>query len=162
QGRVDRAPVAQALSAPEFARSRLRAKPLAVVGLVLVGFLAGVPPSLMAATGAALLLITPSPDPRRVSAAVDWGLVGVFLGLFVIIGGAERAGLTDTVLRPFAAWNLHRLAVFVPATAVLCNIVSNVPAVMLLRTLVPTSPDPHNTWLALAMASTLAGNLTIT
>jgi len=34
--------------------------------------------------------------------------------------------------------------------------------VTLLRTLVPASPDPPNSWLALAMASTLAGNLTIT
>ena len=42
------------------------------------------------------------------------------------------------------------------------NIVSNVPAVMLLRTLVPAFPDPHDGWLVLAMASTLAGNLTIT
>ena len=33
---------------------------------------------------------------------------------------------------------------------------------MLLRTLVPGFPDPHTGWLALAMASTLAGNLTIT
>jgi Na+/H+ antiporter NhaD/arsenite permease-like protein len=47
-------------------------------------------------------------------------------------------------------------------TAVLSNAVSNVPAVMLLRTLVPSFPDPHAGWLALAMASTLAGNLTIT
>jgi Na+/H+ antiporter NhaD/arsenite permease-like protein len=52
--------------------------------------------------------------------------------------------------------------VFVPVTAVLSNVVSNVPAVMLLRTLVPGFPDPHAAWLALAMASTLAGNLTIT
>ena len=33
---------------------------------------------------------------------------------------------------------------------------------MLLRTLVVSFPDPHTGWLALAMASTLAGNLTIT
>ena len=47
-------------------------------------------------------------------------------------------------------------------TTLLCNVVSNVPAVMLLRTLVSGFPDPHTGWLALAMASTLAGNLTIT
>jgi Na+/H+ antiporter NhaD/arsenite permease-like protein len=40
--------------------------------------------------------------------------------------------------------------------------VSNVPAVMLLRTLVANFPDPHSGWLALAMSSTLAGNLTVT
>jgi Na+/H+ antiporter NhaD/arsenite permease-like protein len=47
-------------------------------------------------------------------------------------------------------------------TAVLSNVVSNVPAVMLLKTLVPAFHDPHTGWLVLAMASTLAGNLTIT
>jgi Na+/H+ antiporter NhaD/arsenite permease-like protein len=47
-------------------------------------------------------------------------------------------------------------------TGVLCNVVSNVPAVMLLRTLVPAFPDPSHAWLTLAMTSTLAGNLTIT
>jgi Na+/H+ antiporter NhaD/arsenite permease-like protein len=44
----------------------------------------------------------------------------------------------------------------------LCNIVNNVPAVMLLKSLVPGFADPHKAWLLLAMASTLAGNLTIT
>jgi Na+/H+ antiporter NhaD/arsenite permease-like protein len=161
-GRVDRVPVAQALSAPEFARPQLRAKPVVVVVLVLCGFLAGVPPALVSALGAALLLITRTVDPRHVYEAVDWGLLVFFVGLFVIVGGAERAGLTAAALRSVAAWNLHRLSVFVPVTVALCNIVSNVPAVMLLRTLVPGAPDPHTTWLALAMASTLAGNLTIT
>jgi len=57
-------------------------------------------------------------------------------------------------------WNLHRIASFVAVTAVFSNIVSNVPAVMLLKSLVPGFPNPHTGWLALA--STLAGNLTIT
>jgi hypothetical protein len=66
------------------------------------------------------------------------------------------------LLHPITRWDLHRIPVFVAATAALSNIVSNVPAVMLLRTLVPRLPDPHRGWLALAMSSTLAGNLTIT
>jgi Na+/H+ antiporter NhaD/arsenite permease-like protein len=85
-----------------------------------------------------------------------------FVGLFIVVAGAERAGLAATLLRPAAAWNVQRLPVFVAVTAALSNVVSNVPAVMLLRTLVPAAPDPHAAWLALAMASTLAGNLTIT
>ena len=44
----------------------------------------------------------------------------------------------------------------------LANIVSNVPAVMLLKSLVPGFANAHRAWLLLAMASTLAGNLTIT
>jgi Na+/H+ antiporter NhaD/arsenite permease-like protein len=44
----------------------------------------------------------------------------------------------------------------------LSNTVSNVPAVMLLKDLLPHFKDPHHFWLLLAMTSTLAGNLTIT
>ena len=74
----------------------------------------------------------------------------------------DRAGLTAQLLHPIQTWNLHRIPIFVGSTAVLSNIVSNVPAVMLLRTVVPGFPDPQLGWVVLAMASTLAGNLTIT
>jgi Na+/H+ antiporter NhaD/arsenite permease-like protein len=161
-GSVDRVAVAPALSAPEFQHERVRKKPVVVLGIVLAGFLAGVPAAMMAAIGAALLLVTRSVDPRKVYNDVDWGLLVFFVGLFVIVGGAERAGLTGILLRPITTWNLHRTPVFVAVTAALSNIVSNVPAVMLLRTLVPGFPNPHNGWLAMAMASTFAGNLTIT
>lgn len=116
----------------------------------------------MAAIGAALLLITRTTEPKQVYAEIDWGLLVFFVGLFIIVAGADRAGLTATLLEPIANWDLHRLPLFVPVTAVLSNLVSNVPAVMLLRTLVVNFPDPQSGWLALAMASTLAGNLTIT
>jgi Na+/H+ antiporter NhaD/arsenite permease-like protein len=137
-------------------------KPVVMLAIVLAGFLSGVPAALMAAIGAALLLITRTVEPRKVYDEVDWGLLVFFLGLFIIVGGAERAGLTSALLDPVARWNLHRIPIFVGATAVLSNLVSNVPAVMLLRTVVTGFPDPHSGWLALAMASTLAGNLTIT
>ena len=71
---------------------------------------------------------------------VDWGLLVFFVGLFIIVAGAERAGLTASLLEPVAAWDLHRLPIFVAVTAALSNIVSNVPAVMLLRTLVVELP----------------------
>jgi Na+/H+ antiporter NhaD/arsenite permease-like protein len=161
-GSVDRVPVAEVLTAPEFQHERIRKKPVVVLLIVLAGFLVGVPAAMMAAIGAALLLITRTVDPRKMYDGVDWGLLVFFLGLFIIVGGAERAGLTGNLLRPVATWNLHRIPIFVVVTTLLCNVVSNVPAVMLLRTLVSGFPDPHTGWLALAMASTLAGNLTIT
>ena len=158
----DRVLVERALSAPEFQHEPMRKKPVAVLVLVLGGFLSGVPPAMIAAIGAALLLITRTVDPKRVYAEIDWGLLVFFVGLFVIVAGADRAGLTASLLGPINHWDLHRFPVFVPVTAILSNIVSNVPAVMLLRTVVGSFPDPHAGWLALAMASTLAGNLTIT
>lgn len=162
RGPVDHVQVAQALSAPEFQHEQVRKKPVVVLGIVLAGFLAGVPSALVAAVGAALLLITRTVEPRRLYDEVDWGLLVFFVGLFVIVGGADRAGMTANLLRPIEMWNLDRIPIFVSATALLSNVVSNVPAVMLLRTVVPGFPNPHFGWLALAMASTLAGNLTIT
>ena len=55
---------------------------------------------MMAAIGAALLLVTRTVEPRKVYGEVDWGLLVFFVGLFVIVGGAERAGLTASLLRP--------------------------------------------------------------
>jgi len=129
---------------------------------VLAGFLAGFPPSLVAAVGAAALLITRTRDPHLVYEEVDWGLRVFFIGLFLIVGGAENAGLTERLLGFGQHFNLQRLSVFTVVTAILSNLVSNVPAVMLLKSLVTRFANPHSAWLILAMASTLAGNQTIT
>lgn len=142
-------------------RSRL-IKPAIVVAIVLAGFLAGAPPALMAALGAATMLITRSRDPEEVYRQVDWGMLVFFVGLFVIVGGAEESGLVRYLLDAARAWNLQNAAVFTVAVAAISNVVSNVPAVMLLKSVVPGFDNPHIGWLLLAMASTLAGNLTIT
>jgi Na+/H+ antiporter NhaD/arsenite permease-like protein len=93
---------------------------------------------------------------------VDWGLLVFFVGLFLIVGGAENAGIVRNLLDVAEHWNLQHVAVFTIVVGVLSNIVSNVPAVMLLKSLIPAFSSPHTAWLVLAMASTLAGNFTIT
>jgi Na+/H+ antiporter NhaD/arsenite permease-like protein len=133
-----------------------------VAALVLAGFLAGFSPALVASVGAAVLLITRTRDPHLVYEEVDWGLLVFFVGLFLIVGGAENAGLTRHLLGFGERFNLQHLGVFTLVTAVLSNLVSNVPAVMLLKSLVSQFANTHSAWLTLAMASTLAGNLTIT
>lgn len=137
-------------------------KAVIVILLVIAGFLAGFPPALVAAVGAAIMLITRTHDPHLVYEEVDWGLLVFFVGLFLIVGGAENAGLVERLLKFGARWNLQSGSVFTIATAALSNIVSNVPAVMVLKSIVPGFADPRQGWLLLAMASTLAGNLTIT
>jgi Na+/H+ antiporter NhaD/arsenite permease-like protein len=154
-------PETESIPLPPLDLSKLT-KPLIVVTLVVVGFFAGVPPALAASLGAALLLITRTLEPRRLYQEVDWGLLVFFVGLFVIVGGAENAGIVERLLQVAGRWNLQHAAVFTVVTAVMGNLVSNVPAVMLLKSLVPGFADPHTAWLVLAMASTLAGNLTIT
>lgn len=137
-------------------------KPAVVVTGVVIAFFAGVPPAMAAALGAAALLITRTLEPRKLYDEVDWGLLVFFVGLFLIVGGAENAGIVRGFLHVAEYWNLHQMGVFTVAVALLSNIVSNVPAVMLLKSMAPTFSNPHTAWLVLAMASTLAGNLTIT
>jgi Na+/H+ antiporter NhaD/arsenite permease-like protein len=137
-------------------------KPLIVVTAVVIGFFVGIDPAMMAALGAAVLLITRTLEPQELYKEVDWGLLVFFVGLFLIVGGAENAGLTTHLLEFARHWNLQRMGIFTIAVAGLCNVVNNVPGVMLLKALVPGFANPHTAWLVLAMASTLAGNLTIT
>ncbi len=155
------APVDERRHASRVEHPRLR-KAGIVIAFVLGGFLAGASPALIAALGAALLLITRTVEPRRVYDEIDWGLLVFFIGLFLIVGGAERSGIVDRLMSLTYGWNLERVAPFTVVTALLSNIVSNVPAVMLLKSAVPRFAHPHTAWLTLAMASTLAGNLTIT
>jgi len=146
---------------PALDLSRLT-KPVIVVSAVVVGFFVGVDPALMAALGAAVLLITRTLEPQELYKQVDWGLLVFFVGLFLIVGAAENAGITGRLLDFARHWNLQHMGIFTLAVAGLCNIVNNVPAVMLLKSLVPGLANAHAAWLVLAMASTLAGNLTIT
>lgn len=137
-------------------------KPVLVVVAVVVAFLLGVPPAFASALGAAVLLISRTTEAHKLYSEVDWGLLVFFIGLFLIVGGAENAGIVNQFMRISVVVNLRVPAVFVLVTTALSNLVSNVPAVMLLKSLVPSFPNPHTAWLLLAMASTLAGNLTIT
>jgi Na+/H+ antiporter NhaD/arsenite permease-like protein len=129
---------------------------------VLAGFLAGYPPSLVAATGGALLLVQRHRSPKAIYGDIDWSLLMLFLGLFLVIGGAEQAGVTQELVGAAERMNLHNPLIFAAVVTLLSNIVSNVPAVMLLKGIISQFHDAHSAWLLLAMSSTLAGNLTIT
>jgi Na+/H+ antiporter NhaD/arsenite permease-like protein len=109
-----------------------------------------------------VILMTRRHEPRQVYDEVDWGLLVFFVGLFLIVGGAENVGLTARLVELGKHWNLESAHTLTIVTAALSNVVSNVPAVMLLKSVVPQFANPQEGWLLLAMASTLAGNLTIT
>ena len=141
---------------------RQLAFPLIILALVLAGFLAGLPPALVAALGGAVLLVRRSLHPEEIYKEVDWPLLVFFIGLFLIIGAAEQAGIAQQMLTLAERMNLHNAWIFAGVVALLSNIVSNVPAVMLLKDFVPQFHNTTQFWLLLAMASTLAGNLTVT
>jgi len=139
----------------------LLVKTLVVVTGLLIAFLAGVPVAAAAFLAACVLLITRRHQPQMVFAEFDWGLLVFFSGLFIVSGSLETSGLThrlissQSLIQNLNAWNLTLV------TAILSNLVSNVPAVLLLKPLVTALANPAPAWLTLAAASTLAGNLTL-
>jgi Na+/H+ antiporter NhaD/arsenite permease-like protein len=141
-----------------FAVARTAVRPR---GSLRVAFVAGASPAVAALVGASLMLLTRAVNPKRLYARIDWSLLALFTGLFVVVAGVERVGLAGRLLRlleplhPESEWGLTAI------TALLSNVVSNVPAVMVLKSLIPHLPHPERAWLTLAMASTLAGNLTL-
>ena len=97
---------------------------------------------------------------------VDWSILLSFIGLFIVLKGVEVSGLLNVIVDGFKGatgggggiWGLSGL------TALLSNLMSNVPAVLLLApTVLTTFPPGQHTvaWLTLAASSTLAGNATI-
>lgn len=146
--------------APKVLKPRLR-KALFATALMLVALVAGTPVPLAAALAAAVLLVTRRTNPAQVFQEIDWALLVFFASLFVVTGAIATSGWGDALfalLRPYADGGAGSLTA---VSVVLSNLVSNVPAVMLFRPIVPTLANPHDAWLTLAMATTLAGNLTL-
>jgi len=143
----------------------LLVKALLVCGAVLFSFSLGYPYSLVAAAGAVALLVIGGVSTERVLEGVDWTLLLFFSGLFVVMHGVEVSGLAAAMIEKAgdltALSPLGRIAGLSAVSVVLSNLVSNVPAVMLLKPLVQTLGSGQSVWLALAMSSTLAGNLTL-
>src|SRR6185295_10506097 len=107
------------------------------------------------------LLLTRRVKSEKVFVEINWNLLTLFAGLFVVVGAAREAGLADRAFELVHAREIHGVPSLAAAAALVSNLVSNVPAVMLFIPLVPRLADPERAWLTLAMASTLAGNLTL-
>lgn len=136
-------------------------KSLAATALMLVALVAGAPIPLAALIAAALVLFTRRLKPERVFREIDWGLLVFFAALFVVTGAVEASGLGAHLFAAMRPWAEGGAASLTGVAVVLSNLVSNVPAVMPFRPVVPTLIDPATAWLTLAMATTLAGNLTL-
>lgn len=121
---------------------------------LLLAFLLGYPPAQAALVAAGLLLFSRRLPSEQFFGRVDWELLVMFSGLFIVTHAVEALGLLEPV-KPLVdrPWSLLWV------TAGLSNLISNVPAVLLLHKLVAAGDVKG--WLLLASASTLAGNLTL-
>ncbi|HUH95909.1 MAG TPA: anion transporter [Anaerolineales bacterium] len=136
-------------------------KSLLVTAGLLIGFIIGTPVAESALIAACVLLLTRRVHPDKVLSRVDWNLMIFFSALFIVSGTMEVSGLHAQLFAPLVA-ALGGSPIKLAAVAViLSNLISNVPAVLLLKPIIPQLPDPPAAWLTLAATSTLAGNLTL-
>src|SRR5271156_4674128 len=147
---------------PKVEANRVLVMRAALATLVLIAlFFAGVGPAKAAIVIGGLLLLTRRVKSRRVYAEIDWSLLLMFAGLFIIVAGAEKALLGPGIIAAVGRLHLDQVPVLAAVTAALSNLVSNVPAVLVLKPFVDALKDHDTAWLVIAMASTLAGNFTV-
>jgi Na+/H+ antiporter NhaD/arsenite permease-like protein len=127
---------------------------------VIAAFFAGVPVAMAAFLGGALLLVTRAIKAHKVYQEIDGSLLLMFAGLFVVVAAAEKILLTPEVVGTVQDFHFANSYVLTAYTAVLSNIISNVPAVLALKPFLLGLADQHRIWLVIAMSATLAGNLT--
>ncbi len=136
-------------------------KSLAASAGMIVLFFVGWPVPKVAIVAGALLLITRRVKPDKVYHEIDFSLLVLFIGLFIVVAGMEKTPIASRAVEWVSGYGLDRPGVLSAVAALLSNLVSNVPAVLVFKPLVPHLANPTRAWLVLAMSSTLAGNLTI-
>ncbi len=140
---------------PRFRYHRaLLVKTLIITGVLLTAFVVGLPLAESAFLAAAALLVTRRIKAERVLRQVDWSLLVLFSGLFILTACVRSLQL----LTGAAVWVADPVGLLA-ITVVLSNLISNVPAVLLLQGAI--APGNTENWLLLATGSTLAGNLTL-
>jgi Na+/H+ antiporter NhaD/arsenite permease-like protein len=156
---ADESPTADESSEPRIHRGLLVKS--VVVTLITVGlFFAGQPIALVALVAAAVLMLD-RVRPEKVYRAVDWPLLVMFAGLFVVVHAFEVNVVHTWGLERWHALLESPVVLVSGLSVLLSNLVSNVPAVLLFKPLMEVMPQKELAWLALAMSSTLAGNLTV-
>jgi len=136
-------------------------KAIIVSFAMIVMFFAGWPVPKVAVVAGALLLLTRRVNPDKVYRRIDWSLLVMFVGLFVVIAGVEKTSLEKDLAAFAGQIHLDNVFLLSAFSAVLSNLVSNVPAVLVFKPFVAHLAHPTQAWLTLAMSSTLAGNLTV-
>jgi Na+/H+ antiporter NhaD/arsenite permease-like protein len=81
--------------------------------------------------------------------------------MFILSGSLETSGVTTTLIDLNSLAKQANILNLTLITGLLSNLISNVPAVLLLKPVVANMENSRLGWLTIAAASTLAGNLTL-
>jgi Na+/H+ antiporter NhaD/arsenite permease-like protein len=127
---------------------------------VIALFFAGAPIATVA-LGAAAIMMLSSVRPEEVYRRIDWPLLVMFAGLFVLVHVFNVNVVRGWAIQDWKFITQSPVVAVSGLSVVLSNLVSNVPAVLLFQPIVEATSNPEKAWLALAMSSTFAGNLTV-
>jgi len=136
-------------------------KGLSATMILILLFFTTIPRELSAIAIAGILLCSRKMESRQILELVDFHLITLFCSLFIIIQGITNVHIPSSIMEIFNQKGivLHNPYILTGLSALLSNLVSNVPATMLLLQFI----DPSNPveWYILALSSTFAGNLII-
>jgi len=150
---------------------------LGVLALVILGFLLHaaleLEPATVALGGAMALIVVGGIHPREALSEVEWATIFFFVGLFIVVGGVEKAGLLENIgqgMGDAAGGHLWAgtMLVLWPG-ALLSGIVDNIPFTAAMLPVVEELGNElgvqHSAdnplWWALALGAGLGGNLTL-
>lgn len=143
----------------------LTMKSLLVLFCIFLGFVFTGNLPLSAITGGLALIVISGMRPQYALEKVDWTLLLFFSGLFIVVGGINKAGfltLAHNAVEPYLGKTVpDQIVHFSIFSVIASNLVSNVPFVLLSATWIDKFADPKTMWYVLAMSSTFAGNLTV-
>lgn len=140
----------------------LRRKSVAVALVTVALFFTGLPLELIALGAAAFLLVS-RVKPEKIYQQIDWSLLVLFTALFMVVFAFRIQVVEHWNIKTWSWLQDDPVAVLSIVSAALSNLVSNVPAVLLMEPIMHAIAPHHQetAWLALAMSSTFAGNLTV-
>jgi Na+/H+ antiporter NhaD/arsenite permease-like protein len=163
----------QTLDADEALQDRKSAqRVLVVLAIAIVLFILQRPlqisSELIALSAAAVALVWVRPNTREVLERVDWSVLVFFMGLFVMVGGLEAAGVFEPIaeaLAPIGHTNPRLLGVVIIwVVAGLSALVDNVPVtiamISLLYGLAAAGVNVSALWWAVVFGAGFGGNAT--
>ena len=125
--------------------------------------------SVIALTAAAVIILISGRDIEVAIEGIEWGTIGFFLGLFMVVGGMEHTGviemLGNAIVGATGGNVVLMMIVILWASAILSAILDNIPFV---ATMIPiimvmetSGIDVYPLWWALSLGACLGGNGTL-
>ncbi len=125
--------------------------------------------SVIALTAAAIMTLISGRDLEVAIEGIEWGTIGFFLGLFMVVGGMEHTGVIEmlghAIINVTGGDVMLMMLVILWASALLSAILDNIPFVAtmipILLVMEASGIDVYPLWWALSLGACLGGNGTL-